>query len=459
VNCQYHPTKAAENHCHYCNKDFCGQCTDHVSLGGQVSISASCFLCGGELEPIAGGTNIEPFWSRIAEVYKYPLTPQAITAVLIMAALSVLLQSFWLLALIPAIAINMYSFACLRQTAQGENEAPGVETSFEGSIAPVLYVGLCMGISMIIIFFAYASLGIGMGMVVGMVLALMLPAMIIIIAIDEQLTPALNPGNISNIVKSTGTSYFVMVLFILVMTSSMALLIDMFGNTNFMSLSIFISSAIGNYYTIVVFHIMGYLVYQNHAELGYSVSGNAGLKQGKARNLKQRQRLQLELLVKAGRYDAARDVAKQLLKSDAPLWEWKRAFKLFCAATPSKDIGKLFERYVVKLKENDETEEIAEAYLLLQKVKPSFELSSEAQKVDIADKLQRSGYSSNAIKLLQKMPRESDDQNMVTRALEILGNAFSHVAGGERHAEHFKTEHALHLARQKRANRRPGLRD
>ena len=446
-NCQFHPATLASNHCHYCEQNFCENCSDDIQIGTNISVSSACFLCGGELDPIAEGSNIEPFWSRLGLIYRYPLANHSLAAIFIIALLTSMLSGFGLFALVPLIAINLYSFACLRSTADGNNDAPGFEASFEGSIAPVIYVGLSTFFATLIAGIVFAQFGDGMGILMSFFLVLVMPALITVIAIEQRLLPALNVGNLLSIIKATGLSYFVMVLFIMVMLFSMNILSGMFANTNFDSLSVFLTSVIGNYYNIVIFHILGYLVYQHHVELGYRASGNAGVKKKSSRNPVQRNSVQLEVLIKSGKFEAARDVARSNLKSDSSLWEWSRAFKLFCAATPAKDVGSYFDRYINKLMELGETDKVAEAYLLINRAQPDFKVKDDGRKLDIAEALQEIGKSPQSITLIRKLPDESQNNDIIGRALKLLASGFANLPNSDEHAEHFKTLHALHLAR------------
>lgn len=448
MNCEFHPVLNANNHCHYCDKHFCEHCTDEIQVGRGISVSSACFICGGELDSVSTSRDIEPFWSRLGVIYRYPLATQSIAAILIIALLTSMLGNFGLFALVPMIAINLYSFACLRSTAAGNQETPGVEASFEGSIMPVIYVGISTFLAVFLSGLSFAYFGEGMGILISFFFVLIMPAVIIVIAIEERLMPALNLASLMGILKATGASYFVMVLFVIVMLYSMQILSSMFGNTNFDSLSIFLTSVIGNYYNIVIFHILGYLVYQHHVELGYRTSGNAGVKEKTVRNPNQRSAAQLELLIKAGKFEAARDVVRSNLKPDSSLWEWNRAFKLLCAATPARDVDLYFDRYLHRLQELDETDKIAEAYLLLLRAKPEFNIKDDGTKLDVADALQQNGKSAQSITLVRKLPEESEDREVIGRALELLASGFESLPGSNEHAEHFRTQHALHVARE-----------
>ncbi len=439
MNCRFHPVKSAQYHCHYCQIPVCSECCDESLSTRQGSVIARCFVCEGEVDALGDATQIEPFWSRIQEVYTYPLSTQALLSIFIIAMLSVMLDGFGLLGLLPVFAIALYAFSCLRHTSRGEQQAPGVEACFEGSIGPVFYVGISMFLATLLASLSFAKFGYGVGILVGLSLSLVVPAIIIIIAIEEELTPALNPSNLLNIVSTTGSSYFVMVLFIVVMLSSMEVLAGFIGNTNFRGLSVFISSIIANYYIIVIYHIMGYLVYQNHAALGYKVTGTLGVKdQRKRASLGDTQNAKLDVLIKAGKFDAAREIVRQRLQAETPIWEWKRAFMLFCAGVPSKDVGSYFERYVSKLDERGDTIAIAQAYAVIRRCSPSYELEDDVRKLMVAGALNDAGKYTASVGLIGKLAKESTDSAHVISALNLLISGFQNIPNGEKHVAHYR---------------------
>lgn len=450
MKCKFHPVKTAEYHCHYCETYLCANCTDEGLSSRRDSVVAHCYICEGELDAQTSSSEIIPFWSRIKGVYQYPLSTQAVVSILTIALLSVVLDGFGILGLLPLVAMALYAFSCLRHTARGEQNAPGVEACFEGSVAPVFYVGICMFLAIFLTSFAFSQMGYGMGIIVGLVMAVVVPAMIIIIAIEEQLASALNPSNLLNIVSTTGSSYFVMVLFIVVMLSSMEVLSGFLGNTNFRGLSVFISSVIANYYTIVIYHIMGYLVYQHHVELGHSVSGKAVVSGAvRKQNASEKQNARFELLIKAGKFDQAREIARERLSPETPIWEWNRAFKLFCAATPSKDVEKYFDLYVDRLEELNDVSEIADAYMTLCRVKPNFKPEVDSRKLLVAESLQQVGRFSASVGIIHKIPLESSEEPLIKRALALLINGFQNIPGSEKHLTHYQKLEAVHRQRIK----------
>lgn len=435
MKCDYHPTQPVECYCPACDKHFCRACTDDVIDTRDNSLS--CFLCNGAVQTQSKQSKIEPFWSRLNEIYKYGLNPQAVGAILVLALISALAKNGGLLALLPAISIYMYSFACLRETADGENAPPGIEASFEGSISPVFYVLTTMFVATSVAAFIFGKFGTGMGIIVSFILMGVMPAAIITIAVEERLLPALNIANLINIVKGTGIGYGVMVLFLIVMLSSMGILSSLLYSS-FEGLSIFLTTAVGNYYSIIVFHILGYLVYQNHDNLGYQVSGNAGIEQAKIRTQQQRTKAKLELLIKAGQFESARTMAKNSLSESSNLWEWERTLKLMCIAEPSRDMPSFFKRYAEKLILAKETDKLADAFLQIKRVLPKFEIIDESQRIEVAQSLVDIGKPKQAISLIQTLPKTSKNKTLVNRSFNLLADAFDSIDKGEEHAKRFR---------------------
>ena len=450
MNCKYHPTKEAAFHCHLCDVDYCLACSDQTEQFGKSTLLNSCLVCGADLDEINADSRIEPFWARLNSIYLYPLHTQSLIAIVVLALMTVMFRNWGLFVIIPAIAICLYAFACLRSTAAGEADSPGIEETFTGSIGPVFSVLMAIVAAALIVSGTYKTMGVGFGILMTIFVTFCIPAMIIIIAIEERLGSALNPGKLISIIKTTGAGYFVMVLFVIVMLSSMGLMLELFGNTNFVGLSIFLTALIGNYYQIVIFHILGYLVYQNHSELGFRITGEAGVKESIKRTPEQRFNAKLAILMKAGRLEDARTLVRKRLTPESLLPEWNRAFKVFTLAKPIEEIDTFFVKYLQILKRHDQEDRIADTYLALKKVKPEFSISDPSIRLDVADSLISIGKAVNAVALIKTLHKDSEDEDIVGRTLATLGKAFDFIPGSENHAEYFKTQHALHETRIRR---------
>jgi len=279
MKCKFHPLELAKNYCEFCDAAYCEACSDEAAAGVVRSranrAEHNCFVCSKALEPIESSELIPPFWGRLPEVYRYPLNTQAIITLIVVSFVSAFLGNAVLFLIIPFAAMILYSFACLRETATGSLEAPGIEVCFENSAAPLVYVVIAFVVLGYGTYKVFEYFGLGFGLMASAFFILATPAIVIIIAVEEKLLPALNPGELFSVMRATGISYFVMLLFIIIMTSSVYALVAFFGGEANTFIANFFQSLISNYYTVVTFHIMGYLVYQNQYALGFKTKSNA----------------------------------------------------------------------------------------------------------------------------------------------------------------------------------------
>jgi len=446
--CKFHPLDSAINHCELCDADFCESCSDEsaalaVTRTRADKVDHRCFVCAGPMTPLQGLQRVAPFWSRLPELYRYPFNLDAVSALLIVSLITAFIGNSGLLQIIPSVAMMLYSFACLRETAKGNLKAPGFEACFEGSIAPVFY---SLIVILLLGFVAYLAfgLGLGFGILALTFYILALPAAIILIAIDEKLLPALSIFALASVMKAAGISYFVMLLFIIIMISSVFALMSLFGGQANSFLGNLFESLISNYYSVVVYHIMGYLVYQNQEALGFK--NTASGVEVSARSDADRRKAHVEALIKAGDYDKAQEVAgKQLLEHDSTLWDWSRAFTLCCVATPSHKAEQVFIDYASKLKEAGETDKLADAYLQLKKYQPKFVIKDHQQRLSIANSLFETGQYSQVVNMLHMFHQQSSDNKQVERALKLLSESLLLIPNREKLAKQYGTLYQLQL--------------
>jgi hypothetical protein len=436
------------NYCKFCDADYCESCSDEsaalaVTRTRADKVDHNCFVCAGPMTPLQGAQRVAPFWSRLPDIYRYPFNLDAVSALLIVSLVSAFIGSGSILLIIPSVAMMLYSFACLRQTAKGNLKAPGIEVCFEGSIAPVFYSLIVILVFGSGAFFAF-RLGLGFGILALTFYILALPAAIILLAIDEKLLPALNILALASVMKAAGISYFVMLLFIIIMISSVFALMSLFGGQANSFLGVLFESLISNYYSVVVYHIMGYLVYQNQEALGFKVTGHGV--EVSVRSDSERRKAHVEALIKAGDYDQAQEVAgKQLLEQDSTLWDWSRAFTLSCVATPSGKAEQVFNDYASKLEQAGETDKLADAYLQLKKYQPKFVIKNHHQRLSIANSLFETGQYSQVVNMLHLFHQESSDNKLIIGALKLLSESLVSIPNREKLAKQYATLYQLQL--------------
>jgi len=225
--CKFHPLDTAINFCPQCDADYCETCSDE-SFASRPSRSRGshathcCFICEGELEPFQRAQQIPPFWTRLGRIYMYPLNSQAIVAIIILSFVTALIGASLILLLLVTVIMALYTFTCLRETANGHLEAPGLEACFEGSLAPLFYMLVALIVQAAIVYQVFNKVGFEFGLIAAAFFIVSIPAMIILIVTEESLAAALNPAQLFEVIRATGVSYFVMLLFLIIMMSSVA---------------------------------------------------------------------------------------------------------------------------------------------------------------------------------------------------------------------------------------------
>jgi tetratricopeptide (TPR) repeat protein len=176
-----------------------------------------------------------------------------------------------------------YCFAVLKETARGNMLPPKIdERTLTGDINIVFkYWGMYVILSIVTVLvigfairLAYTTSPYAILVILGLysICAMfLLPAMIIVFATTGSPVKALNPFMFLGIVSRLGKSYFIMffLLFFLYAAPGMVayfvrpLLPEFLFN--------FVVALANVYYSIVMHHLMGYVVLQHHDDLGYEV--------------------------------------------------------------------------------------------------------------------------------------------------------------------------------------------
>lgn len=219
---------------------------------------------------------IEPVWNVIPQFFKYPFKLDVLPTLLFIAFGS-------LLTLIPVLGVIAWlllwatlfklSYEILSSTASGHMDGPPAVMQMSDGIM-FKHIGLLL---LMILGYVVVAGFVGsplLSLLLGLFVLLALPAAIMTLAMTQSLLAALNPATWVKIMGITGAAYLLTSVFLLLMLLSRTwvegLLLPLVGNS--MALFNIVSWAITGYFMAASFHLMGYLLYQHHAELGIEPS-------------------------------------------------------------------------------------------------------------------------------------------------------------------------------------------
>jgi hypothetical protein len=212
---------------------------------------------------------ITPFWLRLGAITRYPLQGASLTTLLVLAACRLVLYIplGFVLNLLIWFATYKYAVAVLRRTANGRMDAPEVTIDDESAGRQQIGLQIVFVLMAAIGFLLLGPIG---GIVMAFALGLAMPGATMSLAMDGNFWQALNPLTWITIATRIGWPYVTAAVLCIVIGISQA---NAQALVAFLPpvLNVFVFYFLAQYAVLVVFHLMGYLIYQYHEELGYQI--------------------------------------------------------------------------------------------------------------------------------------------------------------------------------------------
>jgi len=366
IYCKYHPKIAARWECPDCNLSICGGCASKDT----VRNTAQCPVCKNQLTAIAASNFIEPFWHRIPRFFKYPANGQA----LIFIAVAGFFMSFgmygglmsMLMLVVFSLAFLRYAMMVLDSAAEGRDKPIPITIQMftSGHLLPLkllaTYIAFGLAVSMLS---KYLGPVIGL---FGMIFVLAtLPASTMALATTESFMQAINPMMLIGIVKGMGKSYWVLYLFLILLSACQGAVVSFVAKADSFLLWP-VQNAIGMYFTLIMFNLMGYVMFQHHEQLGYSVRLEVDQDYGRKSNEAHKSRSshpavqEAELLLKEGNIEeATKRLTAAAQGSNVPLEVHKYYHQLLFNSSQAELMAKHAKDYLNILLYHKKTTEAA----------------------------------------------------------------------------------------------------
>jgi len=310
-----------------------------------------------------------------------------------------------LLSLILWIVFLKYAFVVMERTAGGQFDEPNDVDGQEGDAAQVI-----RQFALFIVFgIVFAALGylLGVpGIVIGAILVNALPpAGIMIIAVTRSLLEALNPFRIYFFIRTIGTPYLALCFILFSLTSSGAWFKGFVYSHIHSWLALPVLSFVEFYFALITYHMMGYVIYQYHDDLG--VGAKVGYAEAEARLSPNKAAdpvlVELTKLVSSGREDKAIDLLEHELRMR---WEsndlHERYQKLLVATGKLKPALHHGREFIVKLVNE---KRMCQALDLCEEcfgLDPEFQLQDSYQVYDLAVVAEMDRRKDLALKLMRR---------------------------------------------------------
>lgn len=430
--CKYHPLSPATFHCPTCGTNNCDVCVDE----GRGNSDMRCFVCGDKVESLGAANSATPFWRRLEESFKYPLKTETIGLIIGLAVAQAIAQ-YLPFGIVFQLAIFgtavKYSLYCMEQTSLGFLTAPNIINAYTGAINEAARMIALLLILVLMAGGARAIAGNFAGELVSMVLMLGLPAILINYGFSDSILYAINPLNMFRLIFSIGLPYGLIIGFLMVMIASVGVLIELFQG-HVPLLSGILSSAITYYYVFVMFHLMGYMIFQYQGQLGF-VASDQGDDLASARSDIEKAAAEISIFVKEGEYDKALklfDKALQQFPEDKLLN--RNYFDFLVATGNTKALVQFATRFLVHLYKSNQSDKLSTAYKQVLRLVPTFRPDSPLARYQLAKACEQSGDHKTAIIQIQGMREEFQEFEYLAEAYEVMATSLSFMPGMEEKA-------------------------
>ncbi|MBN59343.1 MAG: hypothetical protein QF808_09840 [Thalassolituus sp.] len=420
--CKYHPTEAATWYCTHCDCQVCDTCTQESERGDD----RYCCKCGATLESLGSAYTAEPFWERLSETFRYPLTVPVMTLIIILSAISGVLFFMPIVGavagLISAGILTKYSFQCLEETASGNMSPPGLSEAFSGGIIIIFKM-----IGLIILITAggvgsYHYLGAGITGLLGAFVVLSIPAFLINFALTDRVLASFAPQNILRIVGAVGLPYGILIGLLLLMSSSVGLLSYMVFS-GFEWASMILQSVISNFYMVVIFHLLGYVVFQYQEKLGFYARAQTG-DAPVYRSEVERSRAKISVLVKEGDYEAVNRLYQKTLDRNGQDMSLNDEYFEFLMATGNKEsLLEFADEYMSYKLHKGQQVQLKRIYNQVRSVITDFKPTGSEVRFTLAKDYASFGDYPAVVRLINGMHQECSDNQLLVDAYTLLREA------------------------------------
>ena len=278
IFCDYHTTRLAHWNCEKCGANLCPACVTRRNQEGYAEgrVLHLCPKCYLPVEWIGVGNLIDPFWKRVPKIFAYGFYPQPLIFLSVIAAITAFFSgpgffNFLVLTMF-GLMILKYSFETLKSTASGDLKPPRISTqTVSADIRPVLkQVAIFVIIAVVEVTLANAF-GPFVLQPVDFIIAFFVPSMIMILVSSGSLLHAINPVAFVTLVFRIGWGYPLMFVFLYFLRQAPLLLSSLVLRFVPPGLHLSLMMFFVGFYTIIIYHLMGYVILQYHEEIGYQV--------------------------------------------------------------------------------------------------------------------------------------------------------------------------------------------
>ncbi len=415
--CRHHPATNSRWHCDDCQLSFCDRCV--YTPGNQAR--PGCLHCAEPLEFEATQGDAVPFWSRLHDFFAYPFQAGPIALLGLAIVISVVLSPGLIAALAGIFIVLLqikYGFNVIAAMSEGEFQAPSLPATItEPGYSVVLKQFAMLAVMFMTTAAVSVKLSPALGIPLGIFYFLVLPMSTIVLATQHSLRAALNPAILVTLIYRIGWPYLLVYLYLLMMFSCSVT----FGQLAFeyagMEAAQVITSVSGYYFALVMYSLMGYMVYQYRHRLQYGSSiDDFSLAQDASG-----EDPRIHVLLQQGDYRRAMDLLVSNWKGhDYPPTLIEKYIKIVRHCGAWEHLEKHLVPLLAALLKANKTSMMPRLFRDLLAVQSDFEIRNTALAIKVAQAVRERNDSKLAARLLWNQHRLTKDKALQRESIDLL---------------------------------------
>lgn len=402
LHCRYHPTRHPVLVCTQCATTVCPDCVPVWPERG----NPRCVNCRSEMETLGIADYIPPFWRCFDQFFQFPFLKENLIFLSITLLISLILPLpqasnsgenvvhsgvfftliSWLFYLSFVLA---YLAAVTIAGAEGQKKPPSLSKIWRSGGLSMFFKFL----GTLWLFGFYAGMvsilfGTVLESIFYMVGALVFPAVMMLLVMEKSVITALNPSKLLMVMRSIGWPYVFLWGMMVMLVSGPGLVLELFSPFEFGGWILRIGLLVNIIFGLILFYLMGYVIYQYHYELGYM------LPKQQMSELQNNSRhsnpvlIEMELLVADGKYHSAIRLLEAALRENSNqqiLWE--KLLVLSELTESPQNLLKMAQIYMGHLERKQQFTEIAKVIKRLLRAKNDLRLEDFASPQKVTDML------------------------------------------------------------------------
>ncbi|HKK56471.1 hypothetical protein [Marinobacter sp.] len=432
-DCHYHPGEPAKWHCGECQMHYCSRCMPDANHRRQHAL---CPQCNRVMRYLGAATEAVPFWNRIGAFFRYPFHTDPMLVIAICTLVPLLITGNivgLIVSLVLVLALLKYTYAVIRHTAEGHMKPPPLAVAFTGSGFDIVILQLLVFILMGALVGAAGMLGGPVLMLVMLALVVLaLPASVMVLAMEHSVAAAVNPLNLAVLISRIGSRYFLLYGYLILLSVASGAAQEFAFNHFAPHLANILAGFLNSTFTLMLFHMLGYLLFQYQEELGFASDHQDQEKPGESQGRDRTRRFDadIDMNLKDGNYDRVESMLKESLKREpANACRLQQLHSLLTARDDRQELYRYHPRLLAMLADSNDGDTMAGLLATIESIQPGFKPDDPELTLRCAKVLYNRGQFKPALKLLQDFHKRFPGSECLPHAYLTMAQALANGLG------------------------------